>query len=411
MDPTSRELLDLIIERIRSMPVLLIVTFRPEFQPPWTGQEQVSTLALNRLDRHDRRALVEQIGDGKALPDNVVAQIAERTDGVPLFVEELTKNVLESGLLRVEADRYVLDGALPAFAIPTSLHASLLGRLDRLGSVRDVAQIAAAIGRQFPYTLLRAACRLPEDELQGSLARLVASELVSQRGTPPEAVYVFKHALVRDAAYGSRAMPAGSCMCGSQMRSKPTPPRLQKASPSSSHSITPRPGSLKNPSPIGVRRLRGPPPALQWRRRPRNFKKGWISWRCCQTTPIANDRNSNLVVAWQRCSKSSKAMALRRRATPTRKRWSCGSAWVVPLSSFTFPGESHDTTSTTANSIWRCSWPTVCCIEAANTTIRPAWFSATIPPVTTCCSPGGLHRAARIWKRCLRCTIRSPTAP
>jgi predicted ATPase len=203
MDPTSRELLDLIIERIRSMPVLLIVTFRPEFQPPWTGQEQVSTLALNRLDRHDRRALVEQIGDGKALPDNVVAQIAERTDGVPLFVEELTKNVLESGLLRVEADRYVLDGALPAFAIPTSLHASLLERLDRLGSVRDVAQIGAAIGRQFPYTLLRAACQLPEDELQGSLARLVASELVSQRGTPPDAVYIFKHSLVREAALGT----------------------------------------------------------------------------------------------------------------------------------------------------------------------------------------------------------------
>jgi len=183
MDPTSRELLDLIIERIRSMPLLLIVTFRPEFQPPWTGQEQVSTLALNRLDRHDRRALVEQIGDGKALPDNVVAQIAERTDGVPLFVEELTKNVLESGLLRVEADRYVLDGALPAFAIPTSLHASLLGRLDRLGSVRDVAQIAAAIGRQFPYTLLRAACRLPEDELQGSLARLVRVGLTKRDAT------------------------------------------------------------------------------------------------------------------------------------------------------------------------------------------------------------------------------------
>ena len=110
IDPTSRELLDLTVERVRSLPVLLIVTFRPEFQPPWTGQPQVTMLALNRLDRRDRTALVEQIAGGKALPDEVVAQIVDRTDGVPLFVEELTKSVLESGLLREEADRYVLDG-------------------------------------------------------------------------------------------------------------------------------------------------------------------------------------------------------------------------------------------------------------------------------------------------------------
>jgi predicted ATPase len=203
IDPTSRELLDLTIERIRRLPVLLIVTFRPEFQPPWTGQEQVSTLALNRLDRHDRAVLVEQVAAGKALPDDVVAHIIDRTDGVPLFVEELTKSILESGLLREEADRYVLDHAQPAFAIPMSLNASLLARLDRLGSVRRVAQIGAAIGRQFPYPLLCAVSRLREDELQVALARLVASELVFQRGTPPEAVYSFKHALVQDAAHSS----------------------------------------------------------------------------------------------------------------------------------------------------------------------------------------------------------------
>ena len=203
IDPTSRELLDLTVERVRSLPVLLIVTFRPEFQPPWTGQPQVTMLALNRLDRRDRTALVEQIAGGKALPDEVVAQIVERTDGVPLFVEELTKSVLESGLLREEADRYVLDGALPPFAIPTSLHDSLMARLDRLASVRLVAQIGAAIGREFSYALLRAVSRLPEDELQAALARLVASELVFQRGTPPDAVYSFKHALVQDAAHGS----------------------------------------------------------------------------------------------------------------------------------------------------------------------------------------------------------------
>jgi TolB-like protein/class 3 adenylate cyclase/predicted ATPase len=203
IDPSSRELLDLMIERIRSLPVLLIVTFRAEFEAPWTGQEQVSTLALNRLDRRDRRVLVEQIAGGKALPDEIVTQIADRTDGVPLFLEELTKSVIESGLLREEADRYVLDRALPPFAIPTSLHALLRARLDRLASVQYVAQIGAAIGRQFHYALLHTVCRLPEDELRAALSRLVASELVSQRGSPPDAVYTFKHALVRDAAHST----------------------------------------------------------------------------------------------------------------------------------------------------------------------------------------------------------------
>jgi len=203
IDPTSRELLDLVIERARTLPVLLIVTFRPEFRPPWTGQPQVTMLTLNRLDRHDRTALVAQIAGGKGLPDEVVAQIVDRTDGVPLFVEELTKSVLESGLLREEQDRYVLDRALPQFAIPATLHASLLARLDRLAPARHVAQIGAAIGREFSYALLRAVSRLPEDALEASLDRLVASELVFQRGTPPDAVYTFKHALVQDAAHDS----------------------------------------------------------------------------------------------------------------------------------------------------------------------------------------------------------------
>ena len=189
IDPTSRELLDLTVERIGSLPVLLIVTFRPEFQPPWAGQPQVTVLALNRLDRRDRTVLVTQIAGGKALSDEVVAQIAERTDGVPLFVEELTKSVVESGASVV--------------GIPATLHDSLMARFDRLASVRAVAQAGAAIGREFSYQLLRAVSRLPEDELQSALARLVTSELVFQRGTPPDAVYAFKHALVQDTAYGS----------------------------------------------------------------------------------------------------------------------------------------------------------------------------------------------------------------
>jgi predicted ATPase len=147
--------------------------------------------------------LATQTAGGKALPAEVVTRIVDRTDGVPLFVAELTKSVLESGLLRKESDRYVLDRALPPFAIPTSLHDSLMARLDRLASVRHVAQIAATIGREFPYTLLRAVSHLPEDQLQTALARLVASELVFQRGTPPDAVYAVKHALVQDTAHNS----------------------------------------------------------------------------------------------------------------------------------------------------------------------------------------------------------------
>jgi predicted ATPase len=186
-DPTSRELLDLTVERVAGLQVLLIITFRPEFQPPWIGQPQVTMLALNRLDRRDRTALVKQIAGGETLPNEVIDQITERTDGVPLFVEELTKSVLEGGVP----------------LIPTTLHDLLLARLDRLGPVRRVAQIGAAIGREFPYALLRAVSSQPEDELQNSLTRLVASELVFQRGIAPDAVYSFKHALVQDAAHSS----------------------------------------------------------------------------------------------------------------------------------------------------------------------------------------------------------------
>jgi predicted ATPase len=189
IDPTSLELLDLTVKHVRSLPALLIVTFRPEFQPSWNGQPQVTMLALNRLDRSDRTVLIEHIAGNVDLPDEVIDQIAERTDGVPLFIEELTKSVLESGVLAV--------------GIPTSLHDSLMARLDRLSSVRRVAQIGAVIGREFSYLLVRAVSLLPEDALQNALGELVVSELVFQRGTPPDAVYIFKHALVQDAAQSS----------------------------------------------------------------------------------------------------------------------------------------------------------------------------------------------------------------
>jgi class 3 adenylate cyclase/predicted ATPase/DNA polymerase III delta prime subunit len=203
IDPTSRELLDLTIERIRQLPVLLIITFRPEFEEAWSGAAHVSGLQLNRLAVGEATVLAETAA-GKALPDEVATHIAARADGIPLFVEELTRAVVESGLLHDEGDRFALDRAIPSLAIPPSLHASLLARLDRLGPIaKAIAQIGSAIGRDFSYELLAAAAEHGEAELQSALDRLVDAGLVFQRGAPPDANFLFKHTLVQDAAYGT----------------------------------------------------------------------------------------------------------------------------------------------------------------------------------------------------------------
>jgi predicted ATPase len=203
VDPSTLELLDLLVERVRTLPVLVVLTYRPEFRPPWTGQSHVAALPLNRLGRRQGAGIVERIAGGKPLPAGVLGQILARTDGVPLFVEELTKTVLESGLLTDAGDHYELSGPLPPLAIPTTLHDSLMARLDRLALVKEVAQIGAVIGREFSHELLAALSQLQEDKLGEALDQLVASELVFRRGAPPEANYSFKHALVQDAAYQS----------------------------------------------------------------------------------------------------------------------------------------------------------------------------------------------------------------
>jgi class 3 adenylate cyclase/predicted ATPase len=203
VDPSTLELLDLLVERVRQLPLLVLITFRPEFQPPWTGHAHVTMLTMGRLGRRQGADLVARVTGDNPLPAEVAEQIVARTDGVPLFVEELTKAVLESGLLRDAGDRYELSGPLPPLAIPTTLHDSLMARLDRLARVKEVAQSAAAIGREFSYELLAAVSPLPESKLTEALDQLVASELVFRRGTAPEATYSFKHALVQDAAYQS----------------------------------------------------------------------------------------------------------------------------------------------------------------------------------------------------------------
>jgi predicted ATPase len=202
-DPTSLELYDLIIDRLPALPVLLFVTYRPEFTAPWIGRPHVTALTLNRLAPRQRAEMIVGVTGGKALPDEIAAQIADRTDGVPLFVEELTKAVVESGMLTDAGDRYTATGPATPLAIPASLQASLLARLDRLAPVREVAQIGAALGRQFSHELIAAVTPMPPTQLDDGLAQLVGAELMYRRGTPPDAEYTFKHALVQDAAYST----------------------------------------------------------------------------------------------------------------------------------------------------------------------------------------------------------------
>jgi class 3 adenylate cyclase/tetratricopeptide (TPR) repeat protein len=202
-DATSLELLDLTVERVRQLPVLALFTFRPEFEPPWAGLPNVGTLTLGRLDRDDVENMVARVTGGRVLPAEVMKQIVAKTDGNPLFVEELTKTVLEAGILVENHDGYRLDGPLPPLAIPATLQDSLMARLDRLAPVREIAQIGAAIGREFSYSLARALVGRDERALKHGLAQLEHAELVFRRGEPPDAVYSFKHVLVRDAAYES----------------------------------------------------------------------------------------------------------------------------------------------------------------------------------------------------------------
>src|ERR1700730_10403192 len=204
VDPTSRELLDLTLDRAPRMPALVVVTFRPEFQHAWSGQPHVTTLALNRLGGHDGAALVEQLAGNAGLSPEIVGEIVERADGVPLFVEELTKAVLETADRDNRVAAVLAASPLPELAIPPTLHASLIARLDRLGPIaKEIAQIGAVIGREFGYDLIEAGAQRPGAELKAGLDRLAESGLLFGRGVVPQSTYLFKHALVQDAAYST----------------------------------------------------------------------------------------------------------------------------------------------------------------------------------------------------------------
>jgi class 3 adenylate cyclase/predicted ATPase len=203
VDSTTLEFLTLLVDQGPTVPILTVLTCRPEFQPPWSLRAHITPLALPRLSPAHVETMVARLTDEMTLPPGMLQQLLVKTDGVPLFVEELTKTVRESGLLRAAQDRYELTGTLPPLAIPTSLHDALMARLDRLSTVKGVAQLGATLGRQFSYALLRAVSPLDESALQRALGQLVQAELLYQRGVPPQATYLFKHALIQDAAYQS----------------------------------------------------------------------------------------------------------------------------------------------------------------------------------------------------------------
>lgn len=203
VDPSTLELIDLLIEQEPTNRLLVLLTFRPEFIPTWGIRPHLTPISLRPLPHQLTRAIVEYLTRGKALPGEVLEQIVQKTDGVPLFVEELTKMILESGLLKEKADRYELVGPLPPLAIPTTLQDSLIARLDRLSAGKEVAQLGGTLGREFTYELIRAVSLFDESTLQDHLGKLVSAGLLYQRGVPPESIYQFKHALVRDTAYES----------------------------------------------------------------------------------------------------------------------------------------------------------------------------------------------------------------
>ena len=192
IDPTSLEVFGRTVDRIKTLSALLIVTFRPEFDAPWVGQSHVMSLTLNRLGEHEAAAIIARLVGNKELPADVMAEIVERTDGIPLFVEEMTKAVLEAES-EGAARRTVAAVPSPALAVPASLHASLMARLDRLGPAKGVAQIGAAIGREFSHALLAAVARKSEAELRSALNGLIQAGLLFRQGVPPHASYLFKH--------------------------------------------------------------------------------------------------------------------------------------------------------------------------------------------------------------------------
>jgi class 3 adenylate cyclase len=357
IDPSSREFLDLLIEQIRQLPVLLIISYRPEFAPPWAGQPQVSTISLNGLDRHDTAMLAKSIAGTTLLSPEIVKQIGDRTDGVPLFIEELTKTILESGLPRKGEDRGAIDGP----AIPMTLRGSLLARLDHLASQRHLAQVGAAIGREFSYELLSAVSGVGDGELAAGLDRLVGSGLIFQRGNPPHAIYSFKHALVQEAAYSSllrglrRQLHAriaealevkSSDLVGNQ-------PELF------AHHYA-EAGFAEKSADLWEKAARRSVERSAMAEAAAQLEKALVQLRLLPDAPERRQRELQFRVALGGALQAVKGFAAPETGLAMPERGSCGSNWGPLRNSFSFRTDNLSITCTGANSVWRSAWIRSC---------------------------------------------------
>ena len=269
VDPSTLELLSLLVDQGPTARILALFTFRPDFSPPWTGRSHLTQVTLHRLPRRQAAEMIRRVAHGKALPPEVVEQIVAKTDGVPLFVEELTKMVLESGLLQEREERYELTGPLPPLAIPATLHDSLMARLDRLATVKGLAQLGATLGREFSYELLQAVSPWDEETLQRGLHQLVEAEFLYQRGLPPQATYLFKHALIQEAAYQSllRSTRQQYHQRIAQVLEARFPELCETQPELLAHHYTRGRRCWRRPSPIGSGRASGPSSARPtWKR-------------------------------------------------------------------------------------------------------------------------------------------------
>jgi class 3 adenylate cyclase len=317
-DPSTLDLLTLFLAQVPTTRLLAVLTFRPEFTPPWGAHSYLSQLTLSRLGRAHLEMMVEKVTGGKMLPVEVVQQIASKTDGVPLFVEELTKMVVESSLVREVGGHYELSGPLPPLAIPSTLHDSLMARLDRLATVREIAQVGATIGREFSYDLLQAVSPLDEGALQRGLKQLVEAELVYQSGVLPEARYLFKHALVQDAAYQS-LLKSRRQQLHHQVAQVLTErfPEMVATQPELVRIITPRLDLLSKPFLIGSRQGSARASAGPMPKRSVILPLAWSYCRPCPVRPHARSKNSPCSWPWVRCVWRPMARPLQRSNRPT----------------------------------------------------------------------------------------------
>ena len=326
-DPSTLELLGLLLDQVPTARLLVLLTARPEFTPPWSSRMHLTPLTLARLPRTQAGEMIEKVTGGKPLPAEVQQQIVNKTDGVPLFVEELTKMVLESGLLRETDGQYALTAPLPPLAIPTTLHDSLMARLDRLATVKEVAQLGATLGREFSYELLHAVS--PVDETQPrrqALAKLVEAEVLYQRGLPPQARYIFKHALIQDAAYQSLLksrrqqfhQQIAHVLEERFVEIKETQPELL------AHHYT-EAGLTEQAIPYwqqaGQRAIDA---RLMWKRSVTSLR-GWSCSRPCRIRPSASSKNSTLQIALGAPLIATKGYAAPKWKKPIPGRESCAS--------------------------------------------------------------------------------------